>query len=149
MMKSVGLLEKTLWPILLKNGIKGRLYKFVRSMYENVKARIRCSAKFTDYINCTRCVKQGDVCRPVLFSVFINELALDITNNGRHGVSLSSDFVQLVILLSGDDTILLSETVTGLHTQLNSLFSASSRLQLKMNRNKSNIVVFTKLPLVG
>ena len=148
MMKSVGLLEKMLWPILLKNGIKGRLYKCVRSMYDNVKARIRCGAKFTDYINCTRGVKQGDVCSPVLFSVFINELALDITNSGRHGVSLSSDFVQLVILLSGDDMILLTETVTGLHTQLNSLFSASSRLQLKINMNKSNIVVFTKLPLV-
>ena len=105
-------------------------------MYENVKARIRCGAKFTDYINCTCGVKQGDVCSPVLFSVFINELALDITNNGRHGVSLSSDFVQLVILLSADDMILLSETVTGLHTQLNSLFSASSRLELKINKQK-------------
>ena len=54
--------RKVLWPILLKNGIKGRLYKCVRSMYENVKARIRYGAKFTDYINCTRGVKQGDVC---------------------------------------------------------------------------------------
>ena len=86
--------RKLLWPILFKNGIKGRLYKCVRSMYENVKARIRCGAKFTDYINCTRGVKQGDVCSPVLFSLFINELALDIINTGRHGVSLSSDFVQ-------------------------------------------------------
>ena len=68
-------------------------------MYENVKARIRCGATFTDYINCTRGVKQGDVCSPVLFSLFINDLVLDIINNGRHGVSLSSDFVQLVILL--------------------------------------------------
>ena len=58
-------------------------YKCVRSMYENVKARIRCGAKFTDYINCTRGVKQGDVCSPVLFSLFINELALDIINSGR------------------------------------------------------------------
>ena len=47
-------------------------------MYENVKATIRCGAKFTDYINCTRGVKQGDVCSPVLFPLFINELALDI-----------------------------------------------------------------------
>ena len=71
-------------------------------MYENAKARIRCGATFTDYINCTRGVKQGDVCSPVLFSLFINELALDIIYNGRHGVSLSSDFVQLVILLFAD-----------------------------------------------
>ena len=41
--------RKLLRLILLKNGIKGRLYKCLRSMYENVKARIRCGAKFTNY----------------------------------------------------------------------------------------------------
>ena len=118
-------------------------------MYENVKARIRCGAKFTDYIKCTRGVKQACVCIPVLFSLFISDLALDIINNGRHEVSLSSDFVLLVILLFADDMILLSETVIGLETQLNSLFSAASRLQLKVKMNKSNIVVFRKGGYLG
>ena len=136
--------RKLHWPILLNNGIKGRLYKCVKSMYENVKARIRCGAKFTDYINCTRGVKQGDVCSPVLFSLFINDLALEIINNGRHGLSLNSDFVQLVIQLFADDMILLSETVIGLQTQLNGLFSAASRLQFKVNMNTSNNEVFRK-----
>ena len=113
-------------------------------MYENVKARIRCGAKFTDYINCTRGVKQCGMCSPVLFSLFINDLDLDIINNGRHGLSLNSDFVQLVIQLFADDMILLSETVIGLQTQLNSLFSAASRLQFKVNMNTSNIEVFRK-----
>ena len=45
--------------------------------------------------------------------------------------------------------ILLSETVIGLQTQLNSLFSAASRLQLKVNMNKSNIVVFRKGGYLG
>ena len=45
--------------------------------------------------------------------------------------------------------ILLSETVIGLQTQLNSLFSAASRLQLKVKMNKSNIVVFTKGGYLG
>ena len=88
-------------------------------------------------------------CSPVLFSLFINDLDLDIIYNGRHGVSLSSDFVQLMILLFADDMILLSETVIGLQTQLNSLFSAASRLQLKVNMNKSNIVVFRKGGYLG
>ena len=39
---------------------------------------------------------------------------------------------------------MLSETVIGLKTQLSSLFSAASRLQLKVNMDKSNIVVFRK-----
>ena len=110
--------------------------------------RIRC-AKFTDYVNCIRGVKQGDLCSPVLVSLFINELALDIINNGRHGVNLSSDFVQLMILLFADDMILLFESVIGLQTQLNNLFSAASRLQLKVNMNKSNIVVFRKGGYLG
>ena len=118
-------------------------------MYENVKARIRSGAKFTNYIKCTRGVQQGYVCRPVLFSLFIDDLALDIINNGRYRTSLSSDFVQLVILLFADDMILLSETVIGLQTQLNSLFSAASRLQLKVNMNKSNIVMFRKGGYLG
>ena len=114
-----------------------------------MKARIRCGATFIDYTNCTRGVKQGKVCSPVVFSLFINELALDIINNGRHGVSLSSDFVQLVILLFADEMILLSEVVTGLQIQLNSLFSPASRLQLKVSMNKSNILVFRKGGYLG
>ena len=54
-----------------------------------------------------------------------------------------------MILLFADDVILLSETIIGLQTQLNSLFSAVSRLQLKVNRNKSNIVVFRKGGYLG
>jgi hypothetical protein len=59
--------RKLLWPILLKNGIKGKLYRCVKSMYKDVKAKIRCGAKFSDYIKCTQGVKQGDVCSPFYF----------------------------------------------------------------------------------
>ena len=40
--------------------------------------------------------------------------------------------------------ILLSETVVGLQTRLDNLCSAASRLELKVNMNKSNIEVFRK-----
>jgi len=136
--------RKLLWPVLIKNGIKGKLYNCVKSMYNDVKAKIRCGAKFTDFVYCTFGVKQGDVCSPILFSLFINELALEIMNNGRHGLTLNPDILELFILLFADDLVLLSETVVGLQTQLNSLYSASVRLHLKVNMNKSNIVVFRK-----
>ena len=49
------------------------------------------------------------MCSPALFSLFINDLlALDIINAGRHGVSFSSIFVEIFILLFADDIILLS-----------------------------------------
>jgi hypothetical protein len=79
-----------------------------------------------------------------LFSLFINELTIQVIRNGRHGVTLSVDAFQLFIMLLADDVVLLSETVVGLQTQLNSLCDAASSLQLKVNLSKSNIIVFRK-----
>ena len=133
-----------LWPILLKTGIKGKLFRSIKSMYHNVKARIRCGGKLTDYINCTSGVKQGDVCSPVLFSLFINELTSEVIAQGRHGAQFTTEILQLFILLLADDVALISETVIGLQTQLTSLNRAATRLQLKVNMQKSNIIVFRK-----
>jgi hypothetical protein len=133
-----------LWPVLRKHGISGKLYRCIRSMYEDVKARVRSGAKFSSYIRCSQGVKQGDVCSPVLFSLFINELAIEIIQNGKHGISLNFELVELFILLFADDIVLLSQTITGLQTQLNNLYSSAVRLELKVNLEKTAIVVFRK-----
>ena len=138
-----------LWPILIKNGIKGKLFKCIRSMYQKVKTRVRCGDTLTDTINCTLGVKQGDICSPVLFSLFINELALEVIRNGRHGVTFPIDDFELFILLLADDVVLLSETVIGLQRQLNNLGRAANSLRLKVNLSKSNIVVFRKGGYLG
>ena len=50
----------------------------------------------------------------VLFSLFINELTKDIIENGKHGIQLSPDLIELLILLFADDVILFSDSVIGL-----------------------------------
>ena len=67
-------------------------------MYDVVKARVRDGASLTESIHCLRGVKQGDVCSPILFSLFINELALDIIKGGKHGAILTSTLVEIFIL---------------------------------------------------
>ena len=59
------------------------------------------------------------------------------------------DTFKLFILLLADDVILMSETVVGLQTQLNSLQHGPSELDLKVNMNKSNIIVFRKDGYLG
>ena len=66
--------RNTLWLILKKNGIRGKMYKAVKSMYEVVKPRVRVSGDLTEAFMCSRGLKQGDSCSPVLFSLLINEL---------------------------------------------------------------------------
>ena len=94
-------------------------------MYNSVKIRIRCGYKLTDYTKCTVGVKQGDVCSPILFYLFINEFTLVAIKKKKKKVGtvhhLPMIILKLFILFLADDVVLLSETAVGLQTQLNSL----------------------------
>jgi len=131
-----------LWKILFLNGINGKMLNALKSMYDIVKARVRVGSDFSDAFFCPRGLKQGEVCSPVLFSLLINELTKEINANGKHGIQLSPDIIQILIMLFADDVALLSDSITGLQTQLNILYNVAKRLDLIVNLDKSNIVVF-------
>ena len=133
-----------LWSILEKNGIRGKMLQCLKSMYSNVCARIRHGSEVSSVIKCSLGVKQGDVCSPVLCSLYINEIAKNIIDKGKHGVTFFNDLYELLILLLADDIVLFSETVVGLQSQLNNLQQAVSYLALKVNMDKSEIIVFRK-----
>ena len=63
-------------------------------------------------------------------------------NNGKHGVQLHPDIIKLFIMLFADDVVLLSYTPVGLQHQLNLLARNADALDLTVNLEKSNIVVF-------
>ena len=63
-------------------------------------------------------------------------------HKGKHGISLSPDLIQMLIMLFADDVILLSFTITGLPHQLNILNDTGNNLGLDVNLSKSNVVVF-------
>ena len=56
--------------------------------------------------------------------LFINELTLDIVNDGKHGAILSSTLVKIFILLFADDIVIVSETAIGLQNQLSELYKS-------------------------
>ena len=136
------ILHCKLWPILNKTGIKGKMLQTIQSMYRNVKARIRNGNNVTEAFICQKGLKQGEITSPLLFSLLINELARDIIKNGRHGIQLLPDILELFILLFADDIVLLSDTTVGLQNQLDVLARNCARLDLHVNLDKSNIVIF-------
>ena len=104
-----------------ENGIRGKMYKAVKSMYEVVKARVRVGDDLTEAFMCSLGLKQGDSWSPILFSLLINELANEIVLKGKHGITLSPDILQILIMLFADDVVLLSNTIVGLQQQLSVL----------------------------
>ena len=63
-------------------------------------------------------------------------------NNEKHGVQLHPDIIELLIMLFADDVVLLSYTPVGLQHQLNLLVRNADALDLTVNLEKSNIIVF-------
>ena len=131
-----------LWRVLEAQGIEGKFLNAMKSMYDIVKTCVRTGASVTESFVCPRGLKQGDICSPILFSLLINELTKEIKEQGRHGIQLSPELIQIMILLFADDVALISDSIIGLQTQLNILFKTAKRLDLIVNLEKSNIVVF-------
>ena len=69
------------------------MYRAIQSMYNVDKARIRTGGNLTEAFVCTQGLKQGDICSPILFSPFINALANEIMQNGKHGITLSPELI--------------------------------------------------------
>ena len=49
--------------------------------------------------------------------------------------------IELLFFLFADDVVLMSDSVFGLQTQLNVLWSSSRKLNMRVNLEKSNVVV--------
>ena len=131
-----------LWSVLRKNGVNGKLYMALRGIYNSVIACVRDKCSYSDYFACPGGVKQGCLLSPLMFSFFINELAIEVSKTGKHGIQLIPDTIEIFLLLFADDVILLSNTIIGLQNQLDSLKREADRLYLTVNLEKTNIMVF-------
>ena len=102
-------------------------------MYENVKARVRCSNGYTDYIDCKIGLKQGCLVSPQLFSFFINELVQELLRNGERRIQILPNDYEILLLMFADDVALLANTVLGLKRKLDSLHQFCTRTGLQVN----------------
>ena len=84
-----------LWNVLRKAELGGKVLKNLQSLYKIVKSCVWCPESLTDFFDCPRRVRHGDVLSPTLFSFFINKLVLDVAENGLYRVQLTPDVIQI------------------------------------------------------
>ena len=77
---------------------------------------VNINDSLSDWFDVDMGVKQGCVLSPVLFSMFIDDLVVDINKTGK-GVPLDSDII--ASLLYADDVAILAENVSDLQSILN------------------------------
>ena len=97
-------------------------------------------------------VRQGENLSPLLFSLYLNDLHEVLENSDLKGIhSITSDiedeldiYFKIFVLLYADDSILLAESSTDLQLLLNSFSQYCENWKLKINVNKTKVMIFSK-----
>ncbi len=125
-------------------GICGNMYLAIKTLYEGVSSSVRINGHYTEWFDVESGVKQGCILSPSLFSIFINDLAVEIKDL-RLGIDI--DDYKLSILMFADDIALIADTPESLQSMLDVVSAWCHRWRLCINADKTKVVHF-RIPSV-
>jgi hypothetical protein len=141
--KAFDLIDRSmLWKKLYNIGVSSKMLTLVKSMYGSVKANVKYQNMSSDYFFCHSGVKQGDNLSPFLFCMYINDLEQYMVSKGASGLPLY--MLNIFLILYADDTSIISTSSEGLQNGLNMLYNYCQEFSLKVNVDKTNVVIFRK-----
>ncbi len=131
-----------MWYKLIQLGVSGKMLNIVKSIYNNVKTRVKHNNQVSEEFSCILGVRQGECLSPFLFAMYVNDLENEFCSKGFDGIDIG--FMKIFILLYADDIVIFSESAAGLQSGLDILFTYCERWKLKVNTTKTKIMIFRK-----
>ena len=129
--------------------LKHQVLNVIKNIYENAKSQVSFKNITTSQFPCQVGVRQGENLSPLLFAIYLNDFNTFLSEkyNGLSMVSesISSElqvYLRIFCLLYADDTLVLAETATDLQKSLDGLYEYCNKWSLKVNLNKTKIIVF-------
>ena len=115
-------------------------------MYRITKSYIRCNGLNSTTFTYSKGIKQGCVLSCLLFALYLNDLEDVIRRESSKGIDVEDEelsvLLKLFTLLYADDTVIFSNTERGLQQSLNIFEKYCNTWKLKINTEKSEILVF-------
>ena len=122
-------------------GIDGKFLSVIQSLYANDQACVQVDGKISENFLINQGVRQGCVLSPLLFNIFMADLAKKIEKENQilldNGISINS-------VLWADDLLLLSESEEGLNDILKAVDSQCTKDRLIINYEKTKCMIFNK-----
>ena len=139
-----------LWSKLVKYNVTGKLLNVIKNLYRGVKSCLKLNNNLTDFFVCDRGVRQGENLSPILFSLYLNDLEHYLKSKSDRGVKLVDYdldiFLQILVLLYADDTVLFAKSEAELLSLLESFSDYCVTWKLDINVDKTKILVFGDRP---
>ena len=127
-----------LWRCLIKRGLGGKPLNILKQLYRGHKKRVNTAGGPTAWIKCNRGVKQGCVLSPLLFAIYIADIAEKI-QSGAKGVKID-ELVHICTLFFADDMVLIAESEKDLALQIQILEDSLREKKLEINYEKTEII---------
>ena len=100
----------------------------IRSIYENVKSRVKYNNELSNDFDSYLGVRQGECLSRFVFSMYLNDIEDEFILHGLEGVDIGS--LKLFLLLYADDMTIFAETPAALQKGLDTLKSYCNRWKL-------------------
>ena len=125
---------------LLEYDIRGNFYSVIEEMYKGGEACLKNDGYLSEFFQCGRGVRQGDVLSPILFNLYINDIPKLFVED-KDSPMLGNRAIHC--LLYADDLILFSQTYNGLQEKLIKLNNYCNKWDLSVNTKKTEVMVLS------
>jgi hypothetical protein len=127
---------------LLDKKIGGKFYDMIKNMYSKTEECVKLRKGISDVYNTNIGIKQGDNLSPMLFNIFLDDLATHLMSPNCDPIQLGD--TKFNTLLYADDLAILSTSQDGLQKCIDKLGTYCDQWGLKVNTDKTKVVIFRK-----
>ena len=134
--------RENLWFKLITLGLRGKILNIIKSIYSNVRSRVKFCNKLGNEFTCSLGVRQGECLSPILFSLYLNDIEEQFRISDIGGIDI--DMMKIFLLLYADDIVVFANTPDDLQTGLDILYDYCLKWKLTINVSKTKVMIFRK-----
>ena len=124
-------------------GIDGNFLFILKKIYQQTKCAVKIGSKYTQFFKYKRGLRQGCPLSPILFNLYINDLAF--ASNAINPTPLKlNDMIEISCLFYADDIVILSSSPEGLQKCIECLEKFCESKAFEVNTTKTKCMVFQK-----
>jgi hypothetical protein len=136
-----------MWFRLQELGVKGSLYRSIRSMYNSCSSAIQTPYELTDWYTSDLGTRQGAVLSPFLFSLLISPLAKALREQGL-GIQMGPDCL-IGCLLYADDLVLIADSEAEMKRMMLNASAFLRKWRFSVSAKKTQVVACGKGEIRG